>query len=155
MQRKISFHVPSPDETEILARRLGDSLRRGDCLLLSGPIGAGKSHFARALIQSRLRQPEEIPSPTFTLVQIYELDFSELWHCDLYRLSDPLEVIELGLLEAFDDAICLIEWPDRLQDLSPPTALHLEIVADPKSILARTIILTWQAPSWDKRMSTL
>ncbi len=151
----MSFQVSSPFKTEILAHRLGDDLGAGDCLLLSGAIGAGKSHFARALIQSRLPRPEDIPSPTFTLVQIYDLEFTELWHCDLYRLSDPFEVIELGLLEAFDAAVCLIEWPDRLQDLSPPGALHLEIVADTQNMSERTIKFAWQDSRWDKRMAAL
>jgi tRNA threonylcarbamoyladenosine biosynthesis protein TsaE len=99
-------------------------LRAGDCLLLEGQIGAGKSHFARAFIQARLGRAEDVPSPTFTLVQSYQADV-EIWHADLYRLSHPDEVLELGLDEAFDSAICLIEWPDRLGSLLPKGAMRL------------------------------
>ncbi len=112
--------------TADFADRLAPLLRAGDALLLSGPVGAGKSFFARALIRARLGRPQEdVPSPTFTLVQTYDDGLCEIWHCDLYRLGHPDEAFELGLDAAFEDAICLIEWPDRLGDLAPPTALWL------------------------------
>lgn len=111
------------DETANLAVRIGAQLRIGDTLLLQGDIGAGKSFFARALIQSLQDHPEDVPSPTFTLVQTYTTNVGEVWHADLYRLNDPSEAEELGLTEAFSDAICLIEWPDRLANLSPPDAI--------------------------------
>ena len=101
--------LASPDATAALARRFGTVLRAGDTLLLQGDIGAGKSYFARALIQSLQDIPEDVPSPTFTLVQTYDTRLGELWHADLYRLGDPGEVEELGLTEAFTSAICLIE----------------------------------------------
>jgi tRNA threonylcarbamoyladenosine biosynthesis protein TsaE len=104
-------------------------LRAGDCLLLEGQIGAGKSHFARAFIQARLGRAEDVPSPTFTLVQSYQADV-EIWHADLYRLSHPDEVLELGLDEAFDSAICLIEWPDRLGSLLPKGAMRLRFTLE-------------------------
>ena len=119
------FHTASPEETAVLAQRIGAALRRGDTLLLDGPVGAGKTHFARQLILSLLDVPEDVPSPTFTLVQVYDSPAGEIWHSDLYRLTAPDEVVELGLEEAFDTAICLIEWPDRLGDLTPAGALSL------------------------------
>lgn len=120
----------SPDDTAHLAQRLGADLLAGDCILLSGGIGAGKSHFSRALIQSRLSEPEDVPSPTFTLVQTYELPDCQLWHADLYRLTDPDQIIELGLLDAFESAICLVEWPDRLGELAPANALTISFSDD-------------------------
>ncbi|MCA1336030.1 tRNA (adenosine(37)-N6)-threonylcarbamoyltransferase complex ATPase subunit type 1 TsaE [Pseudooceanicola marinus] len=123
--------LPAPEATAGLARRLGARLAPGDVILLSGGIGAGKTHFARALIQSLLAEPEDVPSPTFTLVQEYDTTRGPLWHADLYRLSDPMEVVELGLEEAFETAICLVEWPDRLADLTPADALSLEMTALP------------------------
>lgn len=146
--------LSSPEQTGALASRLGAALSPGDTLLLSGGIGAGKTHFARALIQSLQDAPEDVPSPTFTLVQVYDTSAGELWHADLYRLSHADEVIELGLLDAFETAICLIEWPDRLGDLAPPDALSLSFAlgADEGE---RQLTLTWQDARWDARLRGL
>lgn len=119
------LHLPDPEATERLAQRLADHLDPGATVLLSGPIGAGKSHFARAFIRRRLGYAGDIPSPTFTLVQSYEAGGEEVWHADLYRLGHPDEVLELGLDHALGRAICLIEWPDRLGGLAPADALGL------------------------------
>ncbi len=121
--------LPTADDTAALGARLASVAQVGDCLLLEGPIGAGKSHLARAFIQARLGRAEEVPSPSFTLVQVYEADGVEIWHADLYRLTHPDEVWELGLDDAFAKAICLVEWPDRLGGHEPPDALHLRLEA--------------------------
>ncbi len=110
-----------------LAARIGSYLRPGDCVLLEGPVGAGKSFFARALIQSAQTVPEDVPSPTFTLVQTYDTRLGEVWHADLYRLGHVDELAELGLEEAFDGAITLIEWPERLGEVRPARFLRLVI----------------------------
>lgn len=102
-------------------------LNAGDVILLEGSIGAGKSFFARTLILALLAEPEDIPSPTFTLVQTYGAPKFDIWHCDLYRLSTPYEAQELGLEDAFETALCLVEWPDRLGDLTPPDALTISL----------------------------
>lgn len=116
--------------TRALASCLAPRLRAGDCILLEGPIGAGKTAFARSLIRSRLGDDEaEVPSPTFTLVQSYETPGLDIWHCDLYRLGDPAELAELGIEDAFETALCLIEWPDRLGPLEPEGALRLILAA--------------------------
>ncbi|WP_194097638.1 tRNA (adenosine(37)-N6)-threonylcarbamoyltransferase complex ATPase subunit type 1 TsaE [Marivivens aquimaris] len=120
--------LPSETDTAALAQRFAPMLSAGDVLLLEGDIGAGKTAFSRALIRARLGYDEDVPSPTFTLVQTYE-DEVDIWHCDLYRLTHPDEAVELGLEEAFEEAICLIEWPDRLADLAPKTALTLQFKA--------------------------
>ena len=127
--RLLTLYLPDADETARLGQWFASRLHAGDCLLLSGPIGAGKSHFARSFIQARLGFAEDVPSPTFTLVQTYQADV-ELWHADLYRLSHPDEVLELGLDAAFDTGICLIEWPDRLGNLAPKDALRLGFSCD-------------------------
>jgi tRNA threonylcarbamoyladenosine biosynthesis protein TsaE len=131
MQRCPTLTFPLPDDaaTDRLGRLLGQHLGPGDTLLLEGPIGAGKTHLARALIRARLGRAEDVPSPTFTLVQTYQAPDVEIWHADLYRLTHPDEVLELGLDDAFGTALCLIEWPDRLGRASPPDALRLRMTA--------------------------
>jgi tRNA threonylcarbamoyladenosine biosynthesis protein TsaE len=125
----LTLLLPDPEATEALGRKLAGLTRAGDAILLEGPIGAGKSSLARAFIRARLGEGEEVPSPTFTLVQVYDDHGTEIWHADLYRLTHPDEVWELGLDEAFQTAICLVEWPDRLGKHLPPDALHLRLEA--------------------------
>ena len=133
-----------------MAPRLGP----GDVVLLGGGVGAGKTHFARCLIQSSLPVPEDVPSPTYTLVQSYAGPACEIWHADLYRLGDTSEVEELGLLDAFDNAICLVEWPDRLGDLAPSTALTLDF-APGLDEETRHLALSWSDPRWTARLEDL
>ncbi len=125
----VTLKLATAAATDALAARLAPRLRAGDVLLLEGPIGAGKTHFARALIGALQRaagqRTEEVPSPSFTLVQTYAAGDLEIWHADLYRLSDPSELTELGLDAAFGTALVLVEWPDRLGLLPPPQALTL------------------------------
>jgi tRNA threonylcarbamoyladenosine biosynthesis protein TsaE len=121
----ITCYLPDDAATTALGHLLATLLKPGDTVLLGGGIGAGKTHLSRALIQAKLNRAEDVPSPTFTLIQTYEADDCEIWHADLYRLSQPNEVLELGLEAAFDSGICLIEWPDRLGELVPKTALNI------------------------------
>ncbi|GLT08543.1 tRNA (adenosine(37)-N6)-threonylcarbamoyltransferase complex ATPase subunit type 1 TsaE [Sulfitobacter porphyrae] len=140
------------EQTSIYAARLARHLGSGDVILLSGDVGAGKTHFARSLIQSLLAEPEDIPSPTFTLVQTYETAETEIWHADLYRLTSVQEVEELGLIDAFATAICLVEWPDRLGALTPPSALSLGFKPG-QSPDARSVIATWQDARWTETVT--
>lgn len=150
-ENHLKLTLSDADETADFAVRLGVSLGAGDVILLSGDVGAGKTHFARALIQSRLAVSEDVPSPTFTLVQTYEAESIEIWHADLYRLTSTQEVEELGLIEAFETAICLIEWPDRLGPLAPANALSLTF--DPGATEdARQLSAHWHDPKWDERL---
>lgn len=125
-----TLHLADDAATDRLAIWLAPRLRAGDAVLLNGPIGAGKSHFARALIRARLGRAEEVPSPTFTLVQVYDDGVTTIWHADLYRLSHPDEVLELGLVEAFDTALCIVEWPERLGPYQPAQALTLTLAIE-------------------------
>ncbi|MDO5756442.1 MAG: tRNA (adenosine(37)-N6)-threonylcarbamoyltransferase complex ATPase subunit type 1 TsaE [Rhodobacterales bacterium] len=149
--RTRTFHSDSPDRTCAVAGRLAPLLVPGDVLLLSGEIGAGKTHFARCVIQTLLPVPEDVPSPTYTLVQTYSGRGTEIWHADLYRLSDPNEIFELGLMDAFASAICLVEWPDRLGDLAPGGALHLTVTA-PAEADIRRLSFKWSDPKWTERI---
>jgi tRNA threonylcarbamoyladenosine biosynthesis protein TsaE len=123
----VTLFLPSEADTDRLGVWLAARLVPGDSLLLSGPIGAGKSHLARAFIRARLGRFEDVPSPSFTLVQTYDAGDVEIWHADLYRLSHPDEVMELGLDDAFATAICLVEWPDRLGQLAPENGIRLTL----------------------------
>lgn len=113
--------------TLALGRRLGDALGPGDVVCLSGKLGAGKTTLARGAIEAWTGHPEEAPSPTFTLVQTYEGSRGELWHVDLYRLKRPDDAWELGLEDAFAEAACLIEWPERLKGQLPRNRLDIEL----------------------------
>jgi tRNA threonylcarbamoyladenosine biosynthesis protein TsaE len=145
---RLDLSMQSQDQTARLAKAIGAGLGPGDCLLLGGPVGAGKTHFARALIWSLTKAQEDVPSPTFTLVQTYDTAAGELWHGDLYRLSSVHEVEELGLAEAFDKAICLIEWPELLGALTPDDALSLQFQPDPENENARLLTLCASADRW-------
>lgn len=125
----LRFALPSEEDTTRLGQWFARHLGAGDVVALEGPIGAGKTHFARALIRERLGYAEDVPSPTFTLIQTYPADV-EVWHADLYRLTHPDEVLELGLDDAFQSAICLIEWPERMGALLPADAIRLRLIPD-------------------------
>ena len=128
-----TFLVPLKTEgdTTAFGAWLGHQLQKGDTVLLSGSIGAGKTHLARALIRARLGDDTaEVPSPTFTLVQTYDAADTAIWHADLYRVLNADEVIELGLDDAFDTAICLGEWPDRLGSHQPDRAIRIDLAQD-------------------------
>lgn len=146
-----SLVLPTPEDTDHLGQVLARHAHAGDCILLRGQIGAGKSALARAFIRERLGIDTEVPSPTFTLVQTYEDDTVEIWHADLYRLSDTQEAVELGLMDAFDAHICLIEWPELLEGMTPKSALHVEITVHDDHHLA-TITF---GPDWQNRVAEL
>jgi len=102
-------------------------LQAGESVCLSGPLGAGKSPLARALIRALTTPDEDVPSPTFTLVQFYEGARLKVAHFDLYRLTSADEAYEIGLDEALDDGAAVIEWPERLDGRLPPDRLDVEI----------------------------
>lgn len=150
--RTLTLTLTSPDDTFRRAAELGHKLTQRDVILLSGEVGAGKTHFARSLIQSILTRPQDIPSPTFTLVQTYGTTRGEVWHADLYRITSPEEVEELGLVDAFESAICLIEWPDRMGSLVPLGALSIEL-APGASEDTRQLTAHWQDDKWNDKLS--
>ncbi|MFQ6553759.1 tRNA (adenosine(37)-N6)-threonylcarbamoyltransferase complex ATPase subunit type 1 TsaE [Aestuariibius insulae] len=144
------LYLPDDAATDDLARSVAPHLAAGDTLCLEGPLGAGKTHFARGVIRARLGTDEDIPSPTFTLVQTYGETPPRIWHCDLYRLSDTSELYELGLDEAMEDEICLIEWPDRLGKARPADALTLDLAPEADG---RRAIFKAPGGTWKERLA--
>ena len=132
----LSIFLATEADTDRLARYLAPKLRAGDTILLDGPIGSGKTHFCRSVIRARLGRDEDVPSPTYTIVQTYGAA-PDIWHADLYRLSHPDEARELGLEEAFETAIALVEWPDRLGQLVPTGAIWITLWSQGEGRLAR------------------
>jgi tRNA threonylcarbamoyl adenosine modification protein YjeE len=130
-----SFSVQLPDEaaTRRLMREIALAVEPGDLITLSGDLGAGKTTFARALIRHLANDETiEVPSPTFTLVQTYELEKLAVVHADLYRVGQSSELAELGLEDFPDDALVLLEWPDRAAGLLPPDRLDIAFTMAPQ-----------------------
>jgi len=125
----VLFTLNSETETALLARLISVMLRRGDAIALAGELGVGKTTFVRSLIQTVLPD-EEVPSPTFTLVQTYDAPAFRITHADLYRVKSRRELRELGFDEALDDGALLIEWPDRMSELLPADRLDIMIEVD-------------------------
>ena len=152
------FTLNSAEATASFARALAPRLGPGDCLCLDGDLGAGKSHFARAVIQARLAAvglAEDVPSPTFTLVQTYRAGALEIWHADLYRLGDPQEIDELGLSDAFETGLCLIEWPGRMAGEMPVTALWLHLSMLPEAGARHLRLTSIRPEAWRARLAGL
>ena len=115
----------SPAETAAFGARLAGRLQPGDVVYLCGALGAGKTTLARGLIATWTGSDEDVPSPTYTLVQTYDGPAGTLWHIDLYRLDNPDDVLELGLEDS--SALMLIEWPERLGPHAPRDRLEIHI----------------------------
>ncbi|SNB65238.1 tRNA threonylcarbamoyladenosine biosynthesis protein TsaE/hypothetical protein [Arboricoccus pini] len=153
MQR--SYDIAELSGTLGLAANLASRLRNGDVVLLEGDLGMGKSTFARALIQARAGSAIDVPSPTFTLVQPYDLGDLSILHADLYRLNDPDESRELGLEDALDRAALLVEWPERLPDLYHLDHLRVSFGGDLVNNSDRRLINVAGTPSWHARITDL
>jgi tRNA threonylcarbamoyladenosine biosynthesis protein TsaE len=149
--------LPDLKATEALAQRLAAAARAGDVIALSGPLGVGKTAFARFFIQALARlngvpPPGEVPSPSFTLVQTYDLGRVAVWHVDLYRLERPGDADELGLDEARGEGVSLIEWPERLEGRLPRDRLEVALsYAGKDNPGARTVALTGHG-AWRERL---
>ena len=115
----MKWQVRSERETAAVAAQLAPYFKRGDIVLLKGTLGVGKTTFVRALIRHLLKSDIDVPSPTFTLLQIYDTPKFPIYHFDFYRLKSPDEAYEVGIEDAFADGLSLIEWPDKIAPLLP------------------------------------
>lgn len=120
-----THRTSSEAETEAVARAFAARLEPGDVLLIEGPLGAGKTAFVRGLAAGLGAAPEDVSSPTFTLIQEYGGGRLRLHHADLYRLT-PVEATDLGLSETGESGVLAIEWPDRWET-PPPNAVRVTI----------------------------
>ncbi|NFV78637.1 tRNA (adenosine(37)-N6)-threonylcarbamoyltransferase complex ATPase subunit type 1 TsaE [Magnetospirillum aberrantis] len=153
MSTTLTLDLPDEAATRALGARLARLARPGDVILLFGTLGTGKSTLARAFIRALTSPDEEVPSPTFTLVQAYEAKTADIWHFDLYRLDKPEDAYELGIEDAFLDGVSLIEWPERLGGLAPRRRLDLSLETGGAET-ARRATLTSHG-QWDDRLKDL
>ncbi|HZT52092.1 MAG TPA: tRNA (adenosine(37)-N6)-threonylcarbamoyltransferase complex ATPase subunit type 1 TsaE [Stellaceae bacterium] len=149
----VSLSLADEHATDALGARLAPLARAGDVIALQGPLGSGKTTLARAFIRARFGRREDVPSPTFTLAEIYTGDGPAVWHFDLYRLGSPEEAWELGIEEAFADAISLIEWPERLGPLLPAERLGITLAFGASEAARRARLEP--SPSWVPRLAGL
>jgi len=140
--------------TVALAARIAGVAEPGDVLALEGPLGAGKTVFARGFIRALTTPTEEVPSPTFTLVQVYEGPACPIHHFDLYRIESADELYELGIEEAFAEGITLIEWPERARTFESARWLTVVFTLDETAADKRVIALR-PGGAWTARLAAL
>ena len=149
-QTPYQFTLKNEAATDMLAAKLAGLAEVGDMIALVGDLGAGKTAFARAFISAR-GGDGEVPSPTFTLVQLYEFPDGDIYHFDLYRSEEAEEIFELGIEDAMSDGISLIEWPDRMGAYLPFERLDL-ILSIGEDEGSREVDLIGRGESWTERL---
>lgn len=146
------LRAATPDDTDAIGRTLAAAVAPGDVVALHGPLGAGKSHLARAIVRARMHDPAaEVPSPSYTLVNIYQAAGGEIWHADLYRI-DPDELGEIGLEDAPSDAILLVEWAERWPGLP---RRRIDIVLAFSADCGRSVTVTPKGNGWEDALRAL
>ena len=123
----MQYTLTTEEETKAIAHKIAASLKAGDVIALTGDLGAGKTYLAREIIRFFCGADLIVPSPTFTLLQIYKTKNFNIYHYDLYRLKAADEIYELGIEEAFDNNICLIEWPSIISHLLPESTISINL----------------------------
>ena len=150
--RDFEFISNSEKDTEKLARKLADIAKAKDVFALYGTLGTGKSVFARAFIQ-HLTGAKEVPSPTFTLLQIYEAKNFDIYHYDMYRIKSQEEVFELGIEDAFYQGVTLIEWPEKMEKYLPANAIKITMQSLDEN--KRLILVNSENADWLGRIKTI
>ena len=135
------------EDTKKIAKSLSSLLEKKDVVALWGTLGVGKTAFVRHLIQHLTSLQEDVPSPTFTLLQTYDTPQFPIYHFDLYRLDKPDDVYELGIEDAFIDAVTFIEWPEKMGKLLPSSRrlnIHIDVVGTKRIFSFDTLDSSWQ-----------
>ncbi len=161
----LPIHLSLDDEaaTQSIGGKIGPFLKAGDVICLTGPLGAGKSTLARAMIKVALKQgtghalgkavEDDIPSPTFTMVECYDGGANPIYHYDLYRLDKAEDIIEIGLIDNIHSAITIIEWAERIAHMLPPSALILSLTSKDDPDKRQLTILG--ADEWPERFAKI
>lgn len=142
----------SPKNVFELACKLSGKLRKGDIVFLRGPVGSGKTYFARNFILEILKSQnrcDEVPSPSFSLIQIYDTIVPPICHVDLYRLSFSSELEELGLENLYESSVTLIEWPERLANRLPARFFEIEFSFSKNKENERNLSIVFLGPNWE------
>ena len=150
--QSFEFISNSEEDTSMLAKKIADIARQRDVFAIYGTLGMGKSVFSRAFIR-HLTGAKEIPSPTFTLLQIYEAKYFDIYHYDMYRIKTPEEVFELGIEDAFYQGVSLIEWPEKMEEYLPAGTIKIRIV--PEGDNRRRILISSENTDWLKRIKAI
>lgn len=147
-----SIITNSEEETMKLAKKIAKNLKKGDVVVLSGDLGAGKTLFTSGILDYYGKK-EEVSSPTFTIVNEYELEKGEkLFHFDVYRLNSPEEFLAIGGEEFFDQGICLIEWGEKILEVLPQEFLMITIEKDLNDVSKRKFSFSTHSSRFDKLM---
>lgn len=152
----VALDVVGESETAALAGRIAPLAEAEDVIALWGGLGVGKTVFARAFVRALLGADEEVPSPTFTLVQVYDAPENSrppIYHFDLFRVEEPEEVHELGIEDAFAEGVSLVEWPEHLADLLPCQRLDVTLSAS-QAVDVRRVEISGRGRLW-KRVKDL
>ncbi|MCC2646774.1 MAG: hypothetical protein K0R02_839 [Rickettsiaceae bacterium] len=125
--KKKSFELKSIQDTKKIAQSLAKLLKKGDIVTFTGDLGAGKTTFCKYLIQALMCEEIYVTSPTFNILQLYPAKEFTIYHFDLYRLKHPHEIYDLAIDDAWRDGICLIEWPEIIEDILPKERIDIDL----------------------------
>ncbi len=156
-----TLHLKELGKTEILvlAEVFAKNIGKGDIILMEGPLGVGKTFFSRAIINARCvmddLETEEVPSPTFSLIQQYDLKYFSILHLDLYRLERELDLFELGIPDIFEENVIILEWPNLVKNLLPPRFLSVSLLQDNKFGNLRNIKMKFFDEGWENAYQSL
>ena len=136
-----------------LADIFAKNIDKGDIILMDGPLGIGKTFFSRAIINARCLMDnleiKEVPSPTFSIIQEYDLRYFSIFHLDLYRLENETDLFELGIPDIFDENVIILEWPDLIKNFLPSRFLSVSLFRHNNAENSRNIELKFFGEGWE------